>query len=126
MVRYKCKHCEKNFRHRPKKYHSLGQCINAVKKDLKIKCENCTFLSDNKDILKLHALCHQISVEDIMKKLPLSIKEASFKTEDEFQTDVKNFFNNSLPINSEDEPLAYGAGLLVECTEQNVVKKYPQ
>ena len=60
-----------------------------------------TFISENEDILRLHSLSHQISLEDIMKNLPASIKEASFKSEDEFQADLKNFLHNSSSSNSE-------------------------
>ena len=80
--------------------------------------EHCTFISDNQDILKLHALSHQINLADIMKNLPSSIKEASFKTEDEFQTDLKIFLDNSSPNSSEYENLtSYDEGPEVECTK---------
>ena len=62
---------------------------------LKIKCEHCDFLSDDQSIPKLHALSHKLSLVDIMRNLPPSIKEASFKNEDEFHTDLKDFLDNS-------------------------------
>ena len=92
---YQCEFCKKKFRVSLSKSHRLGQCHRVPKKELKMKCEYCTFLADNQGILKLHALSHQISLVDIMKNLPLSIKEASFETEDEFQTDLKIFLDNS-------------------------------
>ena len=115
---YTCKYCERNFRRKAPKKHRLGQCINLNNEDLKIKCEYCDFISINQDILKLHALGHQISVVDIMKKLPLSIREASFKTEDEFQTAVKIFFEKNPFTNSENNLLASNYdGLADECKE---------
>ena len=78
-----------------------------------MKCEHCGFTSENKDILKLHAVSHQISLMDIMTNLPASIKEASFKTEDEFFTDLKGFLENSSVAKSEDKELT----LTVECGE---------
>ena len=53
-----------------------------------------------------------------MKNLPSSIKEASFKTEDEFQTDLKIFLDNSFSSNPEYENLAsYDEGPKVESTK---------
>ena len=97
-------------------FPNLTDWANA-RQELKIKCEHCHFLSDNQSILKLHALSHQISLVDIMKNLPPSIKEASFKTEDEFKADLKIFLDNSFR-NLEFESLASNQKVLtVECTE---------
>ena len=98
---YQCKFCGKKFRIGLSKCHRLGQCKSVQKVESKIKCEDCTFISENKDILRLHTLSHKISLEDIMKNLPASIKEASFKSEDEFQADLKIFLDNSSSSNSE-------------------------
>ena len=115
---YQCKFCEMKSRQGLSKCHRLGQCKKVKKVELKIKCEDCTFVSDNQDILKLHALSHQISLVDIMKNLPPSIKEASFKTEDEFQTDLKIFLDNSSVSSSEYQYMAScDEGLVVECIE---------
>ena len=95
---YKCKFCEKNFHEQPTKPHKLGECTK-IKMDQ--KCKQCGFTSDNQDIQKLHALSHQISPEDIMNKLPLSIKEVSFENEDEFLLELKGFLEKSPPIKAE-------------------------
>ena len=92
---YKCKFCEKNFHEQPTKPHKLGECTK-IKMDQ--KCKQCGFTSDNQDIQKLHALSHQISPEDIMNKLPLSIKEVSFENEDEFLLELNGFLEKSPPI----------------------------
>ena len=80
------------------KPHRLGEC-NRMKIDK--KCKQCGFISDNQDIQKLHALSHHISPEEIMNKLPLSIKEASFENEDEFLLELKGFLEKSPPIKAE-------------------------
>ena len=115
----KCEFCDKKLRRGFSKFHRLGRCNKVQKEeDLKIKCEHCNFLSDNQSVLKLHALSHQISLVDIMKNLPPSIKEASFKTEDEFQEDLKIFLEHSSVRNSESEPLRSNhKEFTIECTE---------
>ena len=51
-----------------------------------------------------------------MKNLPASIKEASFKTEDEFQADLKTFLDKTSVINLEFESLTTDhEQLKVEC-----------
>ena len=95
---YKCKFCEKNFHEQPPKLHRLGECIK-IKMDQ--KCKQCGFTSGNQDIQKLHALSHHISPEEIMNKLPLSIKEASFENEDGFLSELKGFLEKSPPIKAE-------------------------
>ena len=96
---YQCQFCNQRFRTSLKKFHRLGECKKV--QELKMKCEQCGFSSENQDILKLHTLSHQMSPVDIMSKLPESIKEASFKTEDEFLTDVKGFLENSNAVKEE-------------------------
>ena len=118
---YECQFCNKKFRQGISKSHRLGQCkkteeLTVKCEELMIKCEHCNFLSDNQSILKLHALSHQISLVDIMKNLPPSIKEASFNTEDEFLADLKIFFDNSSVGNSEFESSNLKQ-LTVECKE---------
>ena len=44
---------------------------------------------------KAPQLSHQISLVDIMNNLPTSIKEESFKSEEEFATDLKGFLENN-------------------------------
>ena len=51
-----------------------------------------------------------------MKNLPASIKEASFKTEDEFQADLKTFLDKTSVINLEFESLTTDhEQLKIEC-----------
>ena len=86
--------------------------------EMKVKCEHCNFLADNRSIQMLHELSHQISLVDIMKNLPPSIKEASFKTEDEFETDLKIFLDNSSVSSSEYKSMISDhKDLTVECKE---------
>ena len=89
---HQCKCCDKKLQWGFSRSHKLGQCKKIKCEELKLKCEDCHFLSENQSILKPHALSHQISLVDIMKNLPVSIKEASFKIEDEFQEDQKIFW----------------------------------
>ena len=110
---HQCEFCDRKFRSCIPKLHRVGQCKKVPKGDelkkkcaqLKNKCEHCDFISHNQSILKLHALSHQLSLLDIMKNLPPSIKEASFKTEDEFQADLNIFLDNSSVRNLECESL---------------------
>ena len=96
-----------------KKYLHGVNLIKKQKQQFEMKCEHCGFTSENQDILKLHAVSHQISLMDIMTNLPASIKEASFKTEDEFLTDLKGFLQNSSVAKSDDKERT----LTVECGE---------
>ena len=123
---HQCEFCDRKFRSCIPKLHRVGQCKKVPKGDelkknseqLKNKCEHCDFISHNQSILKLHALSHQLSLLDIMKNLPPSIKEASFKTEDEFQADLKIFLDKSSVGNSELESLIPNdKQLKVECEE---------
>ena len=88
-----CKFCEQKFRGSVSHWHRHGFC--KKKQVQKIKCAQCGFLSENQEILKLHTLSHQISLVDIMNNLPTSIKEESFKSEEEFLTDLKGFLENN-------------------------------
>ena len=58
-----------------KKYVHGVNLIKKQKQQFEMKCEHCGFTSENQDILKLHAVSHQISLMDIMTNLPASIKE---------------------------------------------------
>ena len=129
---YQCEFCYKKLRTRLPESHKLGQCkkvptIEESKmecEELKIKCEHCNYLSENQSILKLHTISHQISLVDIMKNLPPSIKDASFKTEDEFQADLKTFFDNSSVDNIELESLT--SNHLNSSQLKNVGRNCPQ
>ena len=90
---HQCQFCKQRFRGSLTQWHRLGSC--KKNHDQKIKCTHCGFISENQDILKLHRLSHQISLVDIMNNLPTSIKEESFKSEEEFVTDLKGFLENN-------------------------------
>ena len=109
---HQCQFCEQRFRRSVSQWHWLG--FRKKNHDQKIKCEHCGFISENQDILTLHTLSHQMSLVDIMNNLPTSIKEESFKSEEEFLAALKGFLkNNSVPIFNKSP----SANLKVKCNE---------
>ena len=113
-----CNNCQKKFRQSPPRKHRLGQCMDVKDTKLEMKCIFCTFSSNNLDVLRLHGFCHQANVADIMENLPKSIKDTSFKTKEEFQTDLNIFIQQNTWNNTEiDSFISKCKGFLVDCKE---------
>ena len=53
-----------------------------------IKCDDCSFSSQNEDISKLHLLAHQYSEAEIIERLPPTLKNITFASEEEFSKNL--------------------------------------
>ena len=113
-----CKNCQKEFRQSVRRNHRLGQCMDLKVKKIETKCIFCAFSSNNLDLLRLHGLCHQANVADIMENLPQSIKDTSFETKEEFETDLKVFIQQNTRNNTNiDTFILKCRGIIVDCKE---------
>ena len=114
-----CKNCLMTFRTSIKRNHRLGQCkVNIKKENGKIECILCPFSSENIDLLRLHAFSHQTKVSKIMEDLPQSLKEACFKTKEEFESDLNIFLAKSAEVKPDiDLFILKCTGTLVDCDE---------
>lgn len=53
-----------------------------------IKCNDCSYSSQNEDISKLHLLSHKYSETEIMKSFPPTLKNLTFSSEQEFSKNL--------------------------------------
>ena len=114
----KCKNCQKKFSGGVPKKHRLGLCTITDEKIRKeIKCIMCSFVSDNFDILRLHALSHQSEAAIILKELPQSLKEVCFGTTEEFKTDLNTFLEKTCIKAKIDEFIMKCMLIIVVCPE---------
>ena len=114
----RCKFCQKAFRHSVRRNHRQGQCLDLKNEILETKCIFCAFSTNNLDLLRLHGLCHQSNLADIMKNLPPSIKDNSFETKEEFQTDLNIFIQQQTRKNTRiDSFILKCKGILMDCKE---------
>ena len=77
----------------------------------------CSFVSDNVDILRLHALSHQSEAAIILKELPQSLKEVCFGTTEEFKTDLNTFLEKNCIKTKIDEFIMKCMLFIVVCPE---------
>ena len=127
----KCKNCQKKFSGGVPKKHRLGLCpitdekirndilckITVEKISKEIKCIMCSFVSDNADILRLHALSHQSEAAIILKELPQSLREVCFGTTEEFKTDLNTFLEKTCIKAKIDEFIMKCMLIIVVCPE---------
>ena len=57
-------------------------------KGMIMKCNDCSYSSQNEDISKLHLLSHKYSETEIMKRIPPTLKNLTFVSEEEFSKNL--------------------------------------
>ena len=64
------------------------ESIYTIPIDMLIKCNDCSYSSQNEDISKLHLLSHKYSETEIMKRIPPTLKNLTFVSEEEFSKNL--------------------------------------
>ena len=73
---------------KPVQPYDAEKPIKAPIEEQMIKCNDCSFSSQNEDISKLHLLAHQYSEAEIIERLPPTLKNLTFASEEEFSKNL--------------------------------------